>query len=141
MRAVVGFAYPIAAPHEAHFFANSATCLEKCGVAEFLPLDILTEIKDKYPEYVVGYVIFKNLGNITSSALKRIPADFFVFEESIINKRLVNACHRADKPVYVWTVNDPSQMAVMKSINVDGIITDYPDIAHDTFFSAVMPRR
>jgi glycerophosphoryl diester phosphodiesterase len=29
--------------------------------------------------------------------------------------------------VYSWTVNEPSDIAFVKSINVDGIITDFPD--------------
>lgn len=37
--------------------------------------------------------------------------------------------HDLGLEVHVWTVNDASQMQALKEMGVDGIITDYPDIA------------
>ena len=91
-----------------------------------LDMDVLLEMKEKYPHYRVGYVVYRNVGRITPMALRLLPADFYSIEQSMVTKRLVNICHRANKPIFVWTVNNPSQMEAMKSFNVDGVITDFP---------------
>ena len=41
----------------------------------------------------------------------------------------VAAAHAAGLAVIPWTVNDPSDMADLIDLGVDGIITDQPDLA------------
>lgn len=33
-----------------------------------------------------------------------------------------------DVPIYLWTINDPGEMAWLLHVGVDGIMTDRPDI-------------
>ncbi|MCL5958436.1 MAG: glycerophosphodiester phosphodiesterase [Chloroflexi bacterium] len=40
---------------------------------------------------------------------------------------LVDAAHQAGLAVYVWTVNDPSEMECVAGLHVDAIGTNYPD--------------
>ncbi|TFF91379.1 hypothetical protein EU545_04285 [Candidatus Thorarchaeota archaeon] len=49
---------------------------------------------------------------------------FFIIDEDFVEK-----AHNADLLVYPWTVNDKDMMLELLGIGVDGIITDYPDIA------------
>lgn len=51
------------------------------------------------------------------------PSDEFV------NKAYVDDAHKRGIQVYVWTVNDPEEVARMYHMGVDGIFTDVPDIA------------
>jgi glycerophosphoryl diester phosphodiesterase len=44
-----------------------------------------------------------------------------------INRNFINNTHNKGLKVYPWTVNDPSEIAVMKALNIDGVISDYPD--------------
>ena len=39
----------------------------------------------------------------------------------------VEACHRARLKVFVYTVNEPRDIAKMRALVVDGIISDFPD--------------
>ncbi len=50
---------------------------------------------------------------------------FFVFTR----KNLVTKAHKNDIEVHIWTVNKEKVMLKMKKRGVDGIITDFPDIA------------
>jgi glycerophosphoryl diester phosphodiesterase len=45
----------------------------------------------------------------------------------IITKDNVNFAHQAGFKVNAWTVNEPKDIERMKSFNVDGIISDYPE--------------
>ncbi|HWM15617.1 MAG TPA: glycerophosphodiester phosphodiesterase family protein, partial [Microbacterium sp.] len=51
----------------------------------------------------------------------------------IVTPRLVEAAHRQDVEVHVWTVNDPADMRRLVAMGVDGIVTDRADIALDLF--------
>jgi len=46
---------------------------------------------------------------------------------SFISRGFIRAAHKCSLRIYVWTVNDSSQMQNLLGKNVDGIITDYPD--------------
>lgn len=49
--------------------------------------------------------------------------------ESMVDAAFVDAAHRAALGVNVWTVDDPSRMAELVELGVDGIITNVPDLA------------
>lgn len=45
-----------------------------------------------------------------------------------IDQKLVDAVHAAGAHLHVWTVDDPDDMHELFDLNVDGIITDRPDL-------------
>ena len=45
----------------------------------------------------------------------------------VVTPRFIQAAHRRNMEVYVWTVNDPADMQRMLDLGVDGLITDHPD--------------
>ncbi len=47
----------------------------------------------------------------------------------IVTPRFIDAAHRADVEVHVWTVNDPSDMRRLLQLGVDGIVSDRADVA------------
>jgi glycerophosphoryl diester phosphodiesterase len=44
-----------------------------------------------------------------------------------LNKEIVEKIHQAGFKIYSWTINDPIDIALITSMGVDGIITDYPE--------------
>jgi len=46
----------------------------------------------------------------------------------IVNKEIVDICHKNNLKVLVYTVNTPEEAAAMAAIKVDGIFSDYPNI-------------
>jgi len=47
---------------------------------------------------------------------------------SLVNKELIGKCHELQIKVIPWTVNDKAKIDELKTLGVDGIITDYPDL-------------
>ena len=45
---------------------------------------------------------------------------------SIVNATTVDAAHRLNLEMFVWTINDVDEMNRLLALGVDGIITDYP---------------
>lgn len=46
---------------------------------------------------------------------------------NVVSKDFVEAAHRQNLQVHVWTINEPDEMRRLIEMNVDGIMTDYPD--------------
>lgn len=47
----------------------------------------------------------------------------------IVTPRLIEAAHRHDVEVHVWTVNDAADMRRLLDLGVDGLVTDRADLA------------
>lgn len=45
------------------------------------------------------------------------------------SRELVNECRERDMRLYAWTVNSPEAMKWCVAARMDGVITDYPDVA------------
>ena len=93
--------------------------------AEF---DLLLEINEKYPRLDLGYIIIGKLGWLSTDVIATIPADFLVFEESLVNQKLVDNVHSTNKAVFAWTVNKADTVKTLYELGVDGIISDYPEM-------------
>ena len=50
-------------------------------------------------------------------------------EYHLLSKDEIRVCHQKRMRVIPWTVNDAKEMEELKAWGVDGLITDYPDIA------------
>lgn len=49
--------------------------------------------------------------------------------QRLVDEELVDSVHTAGMKVVPWTVNEPDAMRRLLTLGVDGIITDYPDVA------------
>lgn len=46
----------------------------------------------------------------------------------VVDRRFLDAAHRRDLPVHVWTIDDRLEMERLLDLGVDGIMTDRPDV-------------
>jgi glycerophosphoryl diester phosphodiesterase len=60
------------------------------------------------------------------AALGFIPSVFSPAWQ-LVTPDLVKACHDKGMRVIPWTVNEPAEMERLRSLGVDGLISDYPD--------------
>ncbi len=49
-------------------------------------------------------------------------------DQSLVNAMLIEKCHKRNIKVIPWTVNDKATISRLKSLGVDGLISDYPDL-------------
>ncbi|MGC1420388.1 MAG: glycerophosphodiester phosphodiesterase [Acidimicrobiales bacterium] len=54
----------------------------------------------------------------------QVPAK--VNDIEVVSERLVEAAHRADVAVHVWTINEVEEMVRLLDLGVDGIVSDRP---------------
>ena len=51
----------------------------------------------------------------------------------VVDRRFVALAHRLGLQVHVWTIDDPSEMAGLLDLGVDGIMTDRIDVLKEVF--------
>jgi len=56
---------------------------------------------------------------------------------STVNAAWVQAAHRSQRRLHVWTVNDPQEMRRLTRLGVDGLISDDPRLARQIMEEAV----
>ena len=49
-------------------------------------------------------------------------------EHSMVTEQLIRACHERHMQIIPWTVNDAARIRELRSMGVDGVISDYPDL-------------
>lgn len=91
---------------------------------------VLQILHQKYPDMATSYLVnYKEKRSVSElvSALGFTP-NVFSPDYRHVTAELVSYCHSLNMKVIPWTVNDIETMKSLKVMNVDGIITDYPDL-------------
>jgi len=71
--------------------------------------------------------IFSALKYLYLNRLYNSCADVLEVPFHLVDKRFVDAAHRQNKRIDVWTVNETAEMQRLLNLGVDAILTDYPD--------------
>lgn len=72
-------------------------------------------------------VIADEQPDVALSFARDVNAYSFHPSLSLVSKELVEQVHQEGMLLYVHTVNDPENIAKVKSMGADGVFTDYPD--------------
>lgn len=89
--------------------------------------DCLKEVKSYNIELRTGLIIPGGFGNY----FKDDNVDFFSVNSAYLRADKVDSAHENGKRLYAWTVNSYDELMRMKSIGVDGVITDRPLYARE----------
>lgn len=101
--------------------------LEKVSLQSF-DVHILRYIIDNYPDIAVAYLVEDGQLENNLETLGRIPHIYSPNYKSLDSLQIQKA-HDKEIKIIPWTVNDKNDMQELLSIGVDGIITDYPNMA------------
>lgn len=87
-------------------------------------------VHKKFPGIKISFLVdARNMttadGYIAELGFKR---DVFSSNYFLVNEELVNAFHQQNTVIIPWTVNSLEEIQRLKSMGVDGVITDYPDL-------------
>ncbi|MNR08534.1 Glycerophosphoryl diester phosphodiesterase family protein [compost metagenome] len=82
----------------------------------------------KYPQIKTSYLIANKKG--FEENIADLGFNPFILSPAyqMVNAELVKKCHGLGIKVIPWTVNTTAEIAALKALNVDGIISDYPDL-------------
>ena len=76
----------------------------------------------------VGILVSKSMSiNEAIKFAKKIDAQAIHPNYELLNEKTIRKIKNNGFKVYTWTVNDEDTIEYMKKLNVDGIISDYPD--------------
>jgi len=71
----------------------------------------------------------KLLPIVSLTTIKSIGASVVVINSKWLKKGFVNRAQGSGLKVFAWTVNDKDDFLKMSDLKVDGVITDFPDLA------------
>lgn len=78
------------------------------------------------PQIPTGVLLFSIPVDYVNTA-QTIGSHVIIFSQTFINQEVVDFVHENNLKVFVYTVNDEDDIQEAKQLNVDGIITDFPD--------------
>lgn len=88
-------------------------------IFQSLDINIMLELKEKYPEAITGYIIGFNLGG-----LQNYHIDFYSMEISSVTSKIISDIKRYNKSLFIWTINSENDIQSYLQLDVAGIITD-----------------
>jgi glycerophosphoryl diester phosphodiesterase len=89
---------------------------------------LVRRVGDKEPRLVRG-VLSASYPMRPLTALQDAGATDLWQEQSLIDKPLVSAAHGVGARVLAWTVNDHERMRQLIALGVDGLCSNFPDVA------------
>ncbi len=89
-----------------------------------LSADAVAGLKQRRPELIVGFIVPLAFGGVPET-----PADFLVLEQGAYSTVRRDEIQDGGRGVFVWTVQEPDAMRPLFRDDVDGMITDHPDVA------------
>ena len=81
----------------------------------------------EYEVRVLFGLSYAYLGNLYSPASQAVQVPEYSGSIHVLTPRFVRAAQNRNLDVHVWTVNELEDLQRMLDLDVDGIITDYPD--------------
>lgn len=100
--------------------------VNKVIISSFLHPELL-EVKNINPNIQTGLLFTARPINVVRLA-KEARAEWLHPEYHFVDEIMVREAHKEGIGINVWTVDDEDDMKKMIELNVDGVITDIPDI-------------
>ena len=101
-----------------------------CNIQSFDPR-ILMVANRTYPDIALAFLIAENSDFEENLKLLGFIPEIYSPNFFLVNAELMEYAAQNNMKVIPWTVNDKGSMIELLDVGVDGLITDYPDLAND----------
>src|SRR5690606_23585293 len=108
-----------------HTFKGGGWSIDDVLVTSF-DWRMLKRMRELSEETRLGPLTYENIEEALSTAVE-LGAFSVNPHHARINTAYINRAHEAGLRVYPWTVNIPADIQRVSMLNVDGIISDFPD--------------
>ncbi len=107
--------------------------IEEQVVIQSFDARTLKYIKQKYPTIKTAMLQEEFSITLKVDFIKQLgfTPDIYSPDYKAVNDSMVKACHRQNMKIIPWTVNDKATIEKLKTLGVDGIITDYPNLFNE----------
>lgn len=107
--------------------------LEERVIIQSFDFRTLKYLHEKYPAIKTSMLIEDSDVNDFEGQLNRLgyTPQIYSPNHTLVDEDLVKQCHDKGMKIIPWTVNDVKQFKKLKKLNIDGVITDYPDLIKD----------
>jgi len=123
----------ISNPEPEKFVKLLMDVIENKGISSYVVIQsfdkrTLQILHQKYPKIKTSYLIANK--KTFEENIAELGFNPFILspEYRLVDKDLVQKCHAANIKVIPWTANTKEDIAKLKLLNVDGIISDYPNL-------------
>ena len=85
-------------------------------------------LHQKYPQVKTSYLVDNK--KPVEENIKELGYTPFIYSPAykLVTAQTVQQCHAQGIKIVPWTVNTPEEIAALKALGVDGIISDYPNL-------------
>jgi glycerophosphoryl diester phosphodiesterase len=125
------------------FAARVLACIERHGVARRVLLmsfdsRVLVAARNLHPGLELALLSERDaLGDVEQASA--IGARVLGVRHELATPELVAAAHARGLRLNAWTVNDAARMAELLDLGVDGLATDFPDVARGVLAARGLP--
>lgn len=121
-------------PEPKEFVALVLDVVRKGGIADrtiIQSFDVraLRELKAAAPAIPVALLLAETEGFEKDLEKLGFTPEIYSPYYRLVDERMIENCHANGIRIVPWTVNDEDEMVNLLEMGVDGIITDYPDVA------------
>ncbi|MCW3111673.1 MAG: hypothetical protein JWR18_69 [Segetibacter sp.] len=103
--------------------------IESRTIIQSFDVRTLQYLHQKYPSIKTAFLV-EGVGSLQNQLSKLgFTPTIYSPEFRLVNQQLINDCKKIGMQIIPWTVNEVSKMKELKEWGVDGIITDYPNLA------------
>lgn len=119
-------------PERKEFVELTLACIKAKGIEEHVILQCfdaqtLNILHQLDPSIQTAYLIENKKTTEENMALLDFIPTIYSPDFDLVDKKLVEYCHSKRMKLIPWTINEVEDINRMISLNVDGIISDYPD--------------
>ncbi len=90
----------------------------------------ITRLRQLRPSWKCGILLSVSIGS-----LEQLDVDFLAINARFATRKLIRRIHRSGRDVFAWTVDEPTMISSLMNRDIDGIITNRPDIARQVLVS------